>query len=354
VKESLLAERLPGGRVRCNVCAVRCVISEGARGACRTRLNRGGTLYSLLYGRVSSACADPVEKKPLYHFHPGTRVLSMGTRGCNFRCPGCQNWDISHDSPDEFGRNLDQLDPVESARLAVRLGCEGICWTYNDPTIWLEHTLDAAREARRLGLYTAYVTNGYATPEHLELIGPHLTAWRVDLKAMSRSTSKKICGLARYEPVYEMTRLARHKYGMHVECVTNVTPTINDSEAELRDIARWIRTELGPDTPWHVTRFQPYLDLSHLPATPLKTLERIHEVGREEGLRFVYLGNVPGHPLENTYCPGCAALLIERHQYAVRRGVLADGRCPKCGTAIPGRWGDVIPSSDGRIRRVEL
>lgn len=352
MKPSLLAEPLPNGRVRCNVCAVRCVIPEGGRGACRTRLVRDGKLYTLLYGRTSSAVIDPIEKKPLYHFYPGSRVFSMGTRGCNFHCPGCQNWDISHDAPLDDGGNLEELAPAESARLAKRLGCEGICWTYNDPTIWLEHTLEAMTEATKLGLYSAYVTNGYATPEHLELIGPWLTAWRVDIKGFSRATYKKISGLARFEPVLEMTRLAKTRYGMHVECVTNVTPTINDSPAELRDIARWIRTELGEFTPWHVTRFHPYLDLSHLPPTPIRDLERAMEIGREEGLKYVYLGNVPGHPEENTRCHACGTVVIERAGFAVRRGTLRDGKCPGCGTEIPGRFGEVIVSTDGRRERV--
>lgn len=336
LKESLLYDKLPGARVTCNVCAVRCVIPPGDRGACRTRLNEDGTLRTLLYGRVSSVAVDPVEKKPLYHLQPGSRILSMGTRGCNFRCPGCQNWEISHDAPD--GGNLQELDPVESVRLARQRGCQGIGWTYNDPTIWLEHTLEAMVAAGKAGLYSAYMTNGYATPEHMALIGPHLTAWRVDLKGFSRSTYKRVTGLARYEPAFEMTKLAAKTYGMHVECVTNVTPTINDDEATARGLASWIAEQLGPLTPWHVTRFHPYLDLSHLPSTPLRTLERFAEIGREEGLKYVYLGNVPGHPLEDTYCHGCGARVIRRNGFGVVDSLLMGAACPSCGTAIPGRF----------------
>jgi len=269
----------------------------------------------------------------------------MGTRGCNFHCPGCQNWQISHDSPDEFGRNMEKLDPEESARLALRTDCAGICWTYNDPTIWIEQTLPAMREARRLGLYSAYITNGCATPEHMELIGPHLTAWRVDIKGFSRETYKKIAKVARFEPTLEMTLMARRKYGMHVECVTNVTPTMNDDERELRDLARWIRRELGEFTPWHVTRFHPYLDLAHLPPTPIRTLERACEIGREEGLRYVYLGNVPGHPWEDTCCHACGRRIIQRRHFAIARADLRNGRCAHCGTEIPGRWTDGTPCS---------
>jgi pyruvate formate lyase activating enzyme len=332
VKESLLYEKRPDGRVKCNVCGVRCVIAKGARGACNTRLNSDGTLYTLIYGLTSGACVDPIEKKPLFHFHPGTKILSMGTRGCNFRCPGCQNWEISHDSPDELGRNLERIDPAESARLAARLGCQGIGWTYNDPTIWIEHTLEAM----------------------IELIGPYLTSWRVDIKGFTRESYKKVTGLARFDPTLECTKLAKHAYGMWVECVTNVTPTINDGEEIARGIASWIREELGPLTPWHVTRFFPYLDLSHLPPTPIPTLERFCEIGREEGLKYVYMGNVPGHPLEDTHCHACGTLLIKRRHFAVVQGTLAEGRCPKCGVEIPGRWSGAIQSTDGERAPVTL
>lgn len=271
----------------------------------------------------------------------------MGTRGCNFKCPGCQNWEISHDSPDELGRNLEKLEPAESARLAKRLGCQGIGWTYNDPTIWIEHTLEAMTEAKKLGLYSAYMTNGYATPEHLELIGPWLSAWRVDIKGFSRESYKKVSGLARWEPVLEMTKLALHRYGMHVECVTNVTPTINDTDEIARGIAKWIRSELGEFTPWHVTRFHPYLDLAHLPPTPVPRLERFREIGLEEGLRYVYLGNVPGHPAEDTYCHSCGECVIRRRGFAVAQARIRDGACPRCGTRIPGRFPTEIASTDG-------
>jgi pyruvate formate lyase activating enzyme len=347
MKESLLYDKLPGGKVKCNVCAVRCVIPEGDRGSCRTRLNEKGSLYTLLYGLTSSVCVDPIEKKPLYHFYPGSKILSMGTRGCNFRCPGCQNWEISHDSPDLGGENMQRLEPVESARMAKREACQGIGWTYNDPTIWLEHTLDAMIEAKRLGLYSAFMTNGYATEEQMELIGPYLTAWRVDIKGFSRESYKRVTRLASYDPVLEMTKLAQHRYGMHVECVTNVTPTLNDSEDMARGIAAWIAAELGPYTPWHVTRFVPYLDLSHLPATPIARLERFREIGLQEGLKYVYMGNVPGHPGEDTYCHHCGECVIRRRGFAVAQATLRDGRCPKCATLIPGRFPSSIETSTG-------
>lgn len=292
-------------------------------------------------------CVDPIEKKPLYHFYPGTNVLSMGTRGCNFHCPGCQNWEISHDSPDEFGRNMEAMTPVESVDVAVRTGCAGICWTYNDPTIWLEQTLEAMIEAKARGLYSAYITNGYATPEHLDMIGPYLTAWRLDLKGFTKESYKHITGLARWEEILDIAKRAQFHWKMHVEVVTNVTPTMNDDEKTLRDIARWIKTELGEMTPWHATRFHPYLDLSHLPPTPIRALERAYEIGREEGLKYVYVGNLPGHAWEDTYCHGCGKAVIQRRGFAVARATLRKGLCPHCGTRIPGRFPDTIPSSTG-------
>jgi pyruvate formate lyase activating enzyme len=310
-------------------------------------VNRGGTLYTLLYGRTSSVCVDPIEKKPLYHLYPGSKVLSMGARGCNFRCPGCQNAEISHDDLRDSGEPMDAMSPQESIQIARRHGCHGICWTYNEPVLWLEHALEAMVEARKAGLYTAYVTNGYATEEHLELVGPHLTAWRVDIKGFSKEAYKRISGISRWEPVLEATRLAGRKYGMHVECVTNVTPTINDDEKTAHQIAAWIRENAGSFTPWHVTRFHPHLDLSGLPATPLATLERFCKIARDEGLKYVYIGNVPGHPLEDTYCHGCGKRVIQRSGFAVTRAGLKDGACPSCGTVIPGRFQTRIDPSTG-------
>lgn len=338
MREARLYSKLANGRVCCHVCRVRCVIPEGRRGACGVRLNRDGTLHTLIYGLVSSLCVDPIEKKPLFHFYPGTMALSLGTLGCNFRCPGCQNYHISHVTPDESGLGLQPVTPAESVEVALRQRCQGICWTYNEPTIWFEYTLDSARLAKERGLYTAYVTNGFITPEALDEIGPYLDAFRVDIKGFSREVYRRISGIARFEGVLESAVRAQQKWGMHVECVTNVTPTLNDDPAMLRDIAHWIRDSLGPHTPWHITRFYPHLDLSHLPPTPIATLERTHQMAREEGLAYVYLGNVPGHPAEDTYCHHCGTRVITRRGMRVARNLLEGGCCPHCHTLIPGRW----------------
>lgn len=343
MREALLYQEVGEGRVRCDVCQVRCVVPEGGRGTCRTRVNRQGRLYTLIYGLASSAGVDPIEKKPLYHFYPGTSVFSAGTRGCNFRCPGCQNYEISQDSPDESGWGLYRLTPEESVALALEHRCQGICWTYNEPAIWFEHTLDTARLAKDRGLYTAYVTNGTLTPEALDMIGPYLDAYRVDLKAFSREAYRRISGYARFEGILEVAVRARQRWGMHVECVTNVTPTVNDDPGMLRELARWIRDALGAHTPWHLTRFYPCLDLAHLPPTPVDVLERTRAMALEEGLAYVYLGNVPGHPGENTYCHGCGELVIRRSGMAVSRMEMAGGACRHCGTRIPGRFAGADP-----------
>ena len=338
MREAILYDRLGKGRVRCKVCRHRCIIPSGRRGYCNTRLNREGTLYTLIYNQVSSVSNNPIEKKPLYHFYPGSFYLSIGSIGCNFRCPGCQNWEISHAEIMETGRGTEEMTPEESVDLALRHGSRGISWTFNEPAIWLEYTLDGARLAKEKGLYTVYVTNGYISPEGLEVISPYLDAFRVDIKGFSEETYRKITSVRALSGVLESARLAKRRYNMHVECVTNVTPTINDDEDELKGLAEWIRDELGPDTPWHVTRFYPHLDLSHLEPTPIEKLERIRQIGFEAGLHYVYLGNVPGHEGENTWCHSCQALLIERYGFDVIKNNITGSKCPRCGVKIAGRF----------------
>lgn len=338
-KEGLLGETLPDGSVRCHVCQVRCVIRDGDRGVCRTRGNLAGKLVSLIYGQASTVCLDPIEKKPLFHFYPGRIFLSAGTRGCNFRCPGCQNWQVAHDTPADDASNLETLDPVESAALAQEHGAFGLAWTYNEPVIWLEHVLDAAKAAHARGLKTALVTNGYATEESLALLAPHLDAYRVDVKGATRKAYKAITGgFARFEGILEVARLAKERHGLHVECVTNVTPGINDSDEDLRTTARWIAGTLGPLTPWHVTRFYPHKDLIHVKPTPVPRVEAAREIGRAAGLSYVYVGNLPGHEAADTCCHGCGELLVRRRAFAIQGGALVGGRCGRCGVEIPGRF----------------
>jgi pyruvate formate lyase activating enzyme len=334
--EALLYERLPEGKVRCHTCQRRCEIREGARGWCLTRENRGGSLWSLTYGRVSSVSINPIEKKPVYHFHPGSLWLSLGSWGCNFRCPGCQNWEIAHSRVEE-GLGGEFLSPKDQVEMALRHGCKGLSWTFNEPTLWLEYTLDAAKLAKEKGLSTNYVTNGFITEEAFAVIEPFLDVYRVDIKGFSRETYERLAQIREFRGILRVAERAKAK-GIHVEIVTNVIPGLNDDETQLSAIASWIKDNLGDDTPWHATRFHPQLRLSHLGPTPVATLERAREIGTSFGLRYVYVGNVPGHPWENTYCHNCGALLIKRHIFKVSENHLRGGRCPQCATTIPGTF----------------
>lgn len=334
-KEAYLYNKLDEGKVMCLTCQRRCVISEGEKGWCHTRINEGGRLYSLIYGEVSSLSINPIEKKPVFHFYPGSRWLSLGSVGCNFRCPGCQNWDIAHWK--EGPMYTEYLSPEELVSQAKATGCIGISWTFNEPSLWFEYTFDAAKTAKAQGLYTNYVTNGFITEEALEAIAPFLDVYRVDIKAFSERTYLRTGHIKGFKGIFEITEKAKG-YSMHVEVVTNITLGFNNNEAELRGIASWIKNTLGPETPWHVTRFYPHHKLSHLSPTPISELERAWLIGKEEGLWYVYLGNIPGHRWENTYCHMCGELLIERYVFEIIKNKIKEGRCPGCSIPIPGRF----------------
>ena len=331
VRESLLQERV-GNKVRCNVCARRCVIPIGGQGWCRTRENRRGTLLTLIYGNVSSQAANPIEKKPLFHFYPGSWCYTVGSWSCNFGCPWCQNWDISKVTSD----GGDFISPRLMIELTERSGCDGTSISFNEPTLSLEWSLEVFRLAKTRGLYNTFVTNGYLTPEALNLlIDAGLDAMNVDVKGDAAGV-RKYCKGIDVEHVWAACRLAQSR-GVHVEITTLVVPTVNDAPTVLQDISRRIVAELGPEVPWHVSGYYPAYQFTVLP-TPLHTLERAWHTGREAGLEFVYVGNVPGHHYENTYCPQCAMLLIERRGFEVTANKLKHGRCPRCQRAIVGVW----------------
>ena len=338
MKEALLYEPLNQKKTRCHLCPRRCLIGEGKSGYCKTRVNQEGKIYSLIYGKVASLTVSPIEKKPMYHYYPGSRWLSLGTYGCNFRCPGCQNWELAHAEVEKEAFKEKFLRPQELVKLSLQEACKGISWTYNEPTLWLEYTLEGAKLAKEGNLQTNYVTNGFMTEEALDLMGPYLDSLRMDLKGFKQQTYQLLAHIDDFSPILNTAKRAKEKWGMHVEIITNVIPGINDSKDELRGIATWIRDHLGRDTPWHVTRFYPHFRLSHLPPTPVETLERGREIGLEAGLHFVYLGNVPGHDGENTYCLVCRKLLIRRHIFDVVENYLRGTLCPKCGTKVPGTF----------------
>jgi len=301
--------------------------------------NIGGTLYNMNYALASSVAIDPIEKKPLYHFYPGSRVFSLGSWGCNFHCPGCQNWQISCADIAPPGRGSDEIHPSEAIELARQNNCQGIAWTYNEPTMWFEYTLDLARLAKENDLYTVYVTNGYMTPDALDTIGPYLDAWRVDVKGFSDKFYKKLAKITHWEGILETAERAKHKWDMHVEVITNVIPTQNDDDEQLQSIAHWIHDKLGELTPWHVTRFYPQYHESDLQPTPIATLERAMETGRQAGLKFIYIGNVTGHDGENTLCYQCGRLIVQRTGYSIEMPGLNGSRCKYCGADLNFRPG---------------
>jgi pyruvate formate lyase activating enzyme len=331
IKEAVLFEKLSHDYVRCHVCQWRCKIAPEKLGLCRVRQNKGGILFSVNYASPSSIAVDPVEKKPLFHFYPGTSVFSLGSWGCNFQCKHCQNWEISCAYGLEktgFGR---ELSPEKSVDMALQQRCSGIAWTYNEPTIWFEHTFDSARLAKSRNLYTVYVTNGFITPEALDFIGPYLEAFRVDIKGFTDDFYYVLSRVSRWRGILDVTVRAKEKWGMHVEVVTNVIPTLNDDENQLRGIASWINKNLGDLTPWHITRFHPDYLLRNLPSTPMDTMEKAYRWGKEEGLKFIYLGNVPGNERENTTCYSCGKKIVQRTGDSTLITGLKDSRCASCG-----------------------
>ncbi|MGE0902857.1 MULTISPECIES: AmmeMemoRadiSam system radical SAM enzyme [Dehalococcoides] len=328
--EALLYQKMPHNITRCHTCQWSCRINPNHLGVCQVYQNISGSLFSLNYGRTSSVAVDPIEKKPLYHFYPGSQVFSLGSWGCNFHCSGCQNWEIA--CPDTYERlfNSRTLLPEQAVNMAKEYHCQGIAFTYNEPTVWFEYTLDCARLAKNSGLYTVYVTNGYMSTQALDTIGPYLDAFRVDIKGFKAGTYQKLSKIQHWEKILTTTERAKAQWGMHVEVVTNIIPAYNDDSEQLTGIARWIKTRLGELTPWHVTRFYPCRDMQNTPSTPLETLEKAVEIGKGEGLKYIYLGNVPGHKSETTCCPECGQALIRRKGYNSEICGLDNDRCRRC------------------------
>jgi pyruvate formate lyase activating enzyme len=334
MREALLYAKLPDARVQCYTCQWHCKIAPGKYGVCGMYKNREGTLYNLNYGLVSSMAADPIEKKPLFHFFPASTVFSLGTLGCNFHCRHCQNWEIAMVDNGEKTEGCHEISPQAQIDLALSHHCQGVAWTYNEPAIWFEYTLDSAKFAKQKGLYTVYVTNGYSTVEALDMIGPYLDAWRVDIKGFSDKFYQDLAKIPQWREILKTARHARIKWKMHVEVVTNIIPGMNDDDEQLEGIARWIREDLGELTPWHVTRFYPQYRLIQYPATPIATLEHACDIGHKVGLKFVYTGNAPGHPGENTLCYQCGAVVVRRTGYDTRIVGLEGSKCRFCNTEL--------------------
>ena len=333
MKEAMFFEKLDDKRVKCNLCRHHCVIEDGKKGICRVRENHGGILYSLVYRKLISENIDPIEKKPLYHFYPGTTSFSVATVGCNFRCLNCQNYEISQ-LPKGIGQIVGRdVAPEKIVEDALSHSCKSIAYTYTEPTIFFEYAYEIAKIATQKSLKNVFVTNGYTTREALTTIKPFLHAANVDLKSFSDETYKKLCG-ARLENVLDCIRSYK-EMGIWIEITTLVIPEINDSESELRQIAEFIKS-VGPEIPWHVSRFYPRYRLIEKPPTPVDTLRMAREIGLEVGLRYVYEGNVPGEGGENTYCYTCKKVLIKRYGYQIIENNIVDLKCPECNTTIDG------------------
>jgi pyruvate formate lyase activating enzyme len=333
MKEAMFYEQVGNGQVRCGLCRFRCLISDGTRGLCAVRENRGGTLYSLVYGKVCAEHVDPIEKKPLFHVMPGSRTFSIATVGCNFHCRHCQNYSIS-----QIDRNMpipgSERSPQEIVQRALDNNCRSISYTYTEPTIFFEFAYDTARLAREAGLKNIFVTNGYISKEALATIAPFLDGANIDLKGFSEGFYRDVVHASLSEVLDSI--IEYRKQGIWIELTTLIIPGLNDSEAELRGIAEFIATNLGIDTPWHVSGFYPTYKLTDRHRTPIATLRRARKIGLAAGLRYVYEGNVPGDGGENSCCPNCSNVLIKRYGYVIETNRIINGACPDCGAAVAG------------------
>jgi len=335
MKEAYLYKKQPKGKVRCLLCSHRCLIADGKRGICCVRENKDGILYSLVYEKLISANVDPIEKKPFFHFLPGSKAFSIATVGCNFRCLHCQNHEISQLPQDKATITGKRVSCEEVVAMAQQYNCASISYTYTEPTIFFEYAYDTAKIAHTKGLKNTFVTNGYMTAEALDMIAPYLDGANVDLKSFSEEFYKTVCG-AKLKPVLESIQ-KMHDLGIWVEVTTLIIPTLNDSEEELREIAHFIHS-LSPEIPWHVSAFYPTYQMLDKPRTSPEAIRHAREIGLEEGLRYVYTGNIPGEEGENTACHHCNNTLIRRWGYQIAENSITEGKCPHCGTPIAGVW----------------
>lgn len=336
MKEAAFYRSGKNNKVICDLCNHHCHIKEGKRGICGVRENRDGILYSLVYGRLIAQNIDPIEKKPLFNFLPGSKAFSISTVGCNFHCLHCQNYDISqypHSHDGEIAGTNRTADAVIDE--AIRVGCASVCYTYVEPTIFYEFAYDCSVLARQQQLKNVFVSNGYMTPEVTRHLAPVLDGINIDVKGFTDDFYKKVCK-AKLQPVLDNVQLM-YELGVWVEVTTLIIPGLNDSADELRDIAKFIHS-VSPTIPWHVTAFHPTYKMLDRNSTPASTLRKARDIGLAEGLHYVYEGNIPGEGGENTYCPGCEEELISRFGFNIRQNNLTEGRCPKCDYQLAGVW----------------
>jgi len=332
--EARFYEKLPYKKIKCKLCPRECVIDDRERGYCGVRENRGGTYYSLVYARVCAAHVDPIEKKPLFHFLPGSMAFSVATAGCNVNCKMCQNWDISQSRPEQV--NSIYMPPKDLAALSRQNQCPSIAYTYSEPVVFAEFLMDTADAGHQAGVRSIVVSNGYMQEEALKAAYGKMDAVKIDLKAFTESYYRDVV-TGQLKPVLE-SLVTLKKMGKWTEIVYLVVPDRNDGDQEFRGLAQWIKANLGADVPLHFTQFHPEYLLKNLPITPVPTLERAKAIADAEGLHYVYIGNVPGHPAQNTYCPQCRRMLVERVGFTASNVLIEKGSCPFCKHPIPGVW----------------
>ncbi len=335
LREAALWDSADGDKAQCKLCAHRCLIANGRVGFCQVRKNIDGTLYSLNYDKIVAANPDPIEKKPLFHFQPGTRSFSIAAPGCNFRCEFCQNWQISQMALEQAGIDGQAISPQEIVDSAIRSGCKSIAYTYTEPTIFMELCVDCGRLAKEKGLSNVFVSNGYMTPEAIDFAKDWLDGINIDLKAFDERYYKKLCK-AKLEPVKETIRYIAKHTDIWMEITTLLVPGQNTDAEQVKQIAEFIARDASPDIPWHISRFYPQYKFDHAEPTPISVMEKACEIGKAAGLKYIYLGNVPGSDSENTFCSGCGQMLIERVGYRIGQNLIAQGRCPKCNAQISG------------------
>jgi pyruvate formate lyase activating enzyme len=334
VVEARFYEKLSNGKVKCKLCPRECTVRDGARGYCGARENRGGTFYTLVHSRVCAAHVDPVEKKPFFHYLPGTSAFSIATAGCNVNCKFCQNWDIAQASPEQVP--AEYLPPRQIAALAAQYRCPTIAYTYSEPIVFSEFLMDTADVAHDLGIRSIAISNGYIHEEARPSVYGKMDAVKIDLKSFSDRYYQKVV-TGELKPVLD-TIVALREMGKWTEIVYLVVPALNDSDREFRSLAHWVKTNVGEDVPLHFSQFHPEYLFNNLAVTPVSTLERAKSIADAVGLHYVYIGNVPGHPAENTYCPRCGQLLVERAGFEIRQMLIRQGACPSCKHTIPGIW----------------
>ncbi len=339
--DALLYEKIDDSRVKCRLCNHYCTVPEGGVGICRVRKNMGGSLFSLNSDLLIAASVDPIEKKPLFHVAPGSHSYSIAAPGCNFRCLFCQNWEIAQEFPKrlsdpgfEMSDSRYRADPEVIVKKAISSGCRSISYTYTEPTVFFELVLASSRIASEKGLRNIMVTNGYMSPDALEMISPFLDAANVDLKAYDDEFYKKYCG-SRLEPVKNTLRLMK-KAGIWVEITTLLIPGLNDDRVRLSDLASFIAEELGPETPWHISRFYPQYKMTDRPSTSQGLIAEARHIGLDKGLMYVYSGNLPGDEGENSFCASCGEILIKRSGYRIDAIRVNNGKCPGCGIPFDG------------------